>query len=482
MQLRFWLPVTFLAASTTVHGRGASPYIVVGQSPEIERAIERVLILADEPVMTRPVPAARVLDALPAACDIDAELCDQVRRYLSGLMKSAGIAHLSASAAMISGDSGRPAADDPNELESTPLPNRHGMRFDSSFEVSGRFYWQRNDNFLLNIGVLAYEDEVTPTGTLLSIGFEYAQLDVGWRDHWLSPMSDSAMLMSTQAQTIPSVTISNYTPLTKLNLHYEVFLGKLSESGGIRTESGFTTGEPRLAGLHVSIEPVPGWSIGVNRLMQYGGGDRGQESLRDFFDALFNPSEYDNTGTVEDFGNQLASITTSFTMPTKVPFAVYFEYAGEDTSTLSNYRLGNIGLSAGIRFPRLGSANIDLTVEASEWQNAWYIHHIYTDGLTNEGSVLGHWGADWRIAHDQIGGRSLMARVGWPLRTGALIEATYRTLDNEEYSGNDYDRAHLLDVRYSRRWREDFYVGGELQAGQDVFGESFSRVGAFIRF
>lgn len=481
MLLRLLSLVALIVFAPVLHARGASPYIVLHQSPEIERAIERVLILADDPVLARPIAAARVLDALPAACEIDAPVCEQVRRYLSGLMKGAGIAHLSASAAATTGDSLRPDANS-DLVSPTPLPNRHGMAFDSPFEVSAKLFWQRSDYMLVQAGFVAYEHEVVPTGSMISLGVQYAQLDIGWREQWLSPMSDSSMLLSTQAQTLPSITLSNYTPLTPWNLRYQVFFAKLGESDRIAFEGGLTRGEPRLAGLHVSIHPIPGWSLGINRLMQYGGGERGRTSLGDLFDALFRPSVYDNTGTVSDFGNQVASITSSFTMPTKLPFSVYFEYAGEDTSTSSDARLGNVALSGGIRFPRLGPRNLDLTLEASEWQNGWYVHHIYLDGLTNEGNVIGHWGADWRVAQDGVGGRSFMARIGMPLVAGGQIEATYRTLDNEDYSAPDYDRAYLLEVRYSRRWRDDFFVGAELNAGRDVFGESFSRIAAFLRF
>ena len=41
--------------------------------------------------------------------------------------------------------------------------------------------------------------------------------------------------------------------------------------------------------------------------------------------------------------------------------------------------------------------------------------------------------------------------------------------------------ARQLDARYSRPWAQAF-VGGELTVGSDVFGNSYSRVGAFIRF
>jgi hypothetical protein len=64
---------------------------------------------------------------------------------------------------------------------------------------------------------------------------------------------------------------------------------------------------------------------------------------------------------------------------------------------------------------------------------------------------------------------------------GGAIEASYRQLDNEDYTAGNYEIARQLDARYSRRWGEVF-VGGEITVGSDVFGESYSRVGAFIRF
>jgi hypothetical protein len=38
--------------ATTAHARGVSPYLPVNISPEIERKIERVLMLAEQPVVT----------------------------------------------------------------------------------------------------------------------------------------------------------------------------------------------------------------------------------------------------------------------------------------------------------------------------------------------------------------------------------------------------------------------------------------------
>ena len=122
-----------------------------------------------------------------------------------------------------------------------------------------------------------------------------------------------------------------------------------------------------------------------------------------------------------------------------------------------------------------------LTLEASEWQNAWYVHGIYQDGLRNEGHVLGHWGADWRTVNDGVGALSWMTQLDWQPRFGGVFAATYRSIDNEAYTGQPYERGYDLEVRYSRKWQE-FYYGAEISTGRDVFGESFTRIGGFIRF
>src|SRR6185503_12434521 len=122
------------------------------------------------------------------------------------------------------------------------------------------------------------------------------------------------MLMSTQAATLPSVTVSNYAPLTRVKLRYEAFLAQTSESANIAFGSGTTTGKPRVAGLHLSIEPLAGWSIGVSRIMQYGGGER-EDSLRELVKAFVDPSDRDNLGpTGGEFGNQVASFTSQFVL------------------------------------------------------------------------------------------------------------------------------------------------------------------------
>src|SRR5690242_19588240 len=101
-----WAVPLLLGFQSVAIGKGVSPYLPLNLEPEIESQIERVLILADQPVMRRPIAAATVLDALPKACRVDQELCQRVRRYLQRYMHTEGIARASVEGAATSGSGG----------------------------------------------------------------------------------------------------------------------------------------------------------------------------------------------------------------------------------------------------------------------------------------------------------------------------------------------------------------------------------------
>jgi hypothetical protein len=452
---------------------GVTPYLPLNLEPEIESQIERVLILGNQPVLTRPIAAATVLKALPKACKVDAQLCERVRRYLARYTHSSGLTHASVEAAHGTG-------------VNDTLPNSYGMGSKSTWEASAQAYWQPSDYILADVGAVAYEGRTNFTGSMLSIGGSYAQLDLGFRAHWWSPAYDSSMLMSTEAPTLPSVTLSNYEPFSPLGIKYELFLERMTEApinfeqpdGSFIAKKGY----PRVFGVHLSMEPASGWSLGVSRLLQYGGAGR-PGSISDLFKGFFNPAS-DNANNLSafngQFGNQQASITSTFLFPGRVPFAFYAEYAGEDTSHEKAYLLGNSALTLGIHFPRIFQ-RFDLTVETSEWQNTWYTHSVYAYGMTNYGFVTGNWGADQRGFNDGVGARSGMVRLGWDATFGGLLELRYRVLQNQEYGFLHYERYHEFSLGYSRPWKE-MVLGGEVDAGRDSFGANYTRVAAFLRY
>ena len=465
-----------LLAAAALQARGVTPYLPLNLDPELEREVERVLILGDKPVMTRPIPAAAVVDALPKACAIDPLLCRRVRRALKAYMHDSALQFASIEGSGVSGDS------------KLVIPNQHGQNEQSVWQAAGAGFIQPWDYFLVNVGGVAYDGRQKPTGSFLSLGFEGAQLDFGFRDHWWSPMTDSAMLISTEAPTMPSLTVSNYVPLTRLGWSYEVFLAEMSHTDKIELTNGeLTSGHPRFFGGHLGIEPAQaGWSFAANRVLVYGGGAAGGQSFKELFRAFFNPGQSQTTSTGQPvLGKQEASLTSRLVYPGRIPFSLYFEYAGNDTGG-SRLSFSKTNLSVGLQFPRLGP--FDLTYEISEWQPTWYVkHHTavqygYGDGITNYLLSTGHWFGDQRQFDDAVGGQSNMLRLGYEPHFGGRFELTLRSLVNDSgYSAFAYQHEYMGSVMYSYPLR-DYVIGTQVDHGRDVFGAHYTRVTGFLRY
>jgi capsule assembly protein Wzi len=461
-----------------VQARGVTPYLPLNLDPEVEREVERVLVLGDKPVMTRPIPAALVLDALPKACEIDPVLCNRVRRVLKQYMKETAVEFVSVEGAITNG-------------AKTVMPNQHGETEQSPYQVSGAAYWQPSDYALINVGGVAYQGRETATGSFISLGFDWAQLDIGYRDHWWSPMTDSSVLISTEAPTMPSVTLSNYDPFTRLGIQYEAFLARMSYTDKIElTDGSLTAGYPKFAGARLQIEPGNGgWSLGANRIIVFGGGAAGGQSISDVLQAFFNPTKSQTTGfgnNVEVIGKQEASLTSRFIFPGQHPFSVYFEFAGNDSTSGDRLLFSKTVLSAGLHFPKVGP--FDFTYEFSEWQPTWYVKGFtsvqngYGDGITNDRLIIGSWFGDQRQFGDAVGGQSNMFRVGWEPHFGGRFEGTFRTLVNDSYySAIPYHHEFMGSLSYAHPWK-DYVVGTEVDYGRDVYGATYSRFAGFLRY
>jgi hypothetical protein len=456
-----------------------SAYLPLNLAPELEARVEQLLALAGVPVMSRPVRVATVLDALPAACERDRALCREVRRALAPYLAAAAVTGARVEAAV---------------TDSNPLaqPNAHGAPMDTRWQAYASGEAHFGDHVLLSAGGVGYQGRFTPTGTMASLGGERAQLDLGYRDHWLSPFRLGAMVMSTEAPTMPSATLSNGVPFTRAHFHYELFLARMSYSDHIAWQyvpgqPGFTAGHPELFGFHVEIEPAPGWSLGATRLLQFGGGLR-PHSLHGLLNSFLNTTRYENVNAAltrnQDFGNQEFAVSSSLVLPVRMPMSLYIEYAAEDTFHAENTRFGSSAISAGVFLPRLGP-NLQLRYEFSEWQTNWYTHYIYQDGLTNFGDVLGTWAGQWRQPGDGVAAQSHALEFIWNGREGQQFEAQYRTALNSSktsyFTGTRYQRGQELALSLSRPWRA-LRVGARLDGGRDEYGTRFGRLAAFAQF
>ncbi len=218
-----------------------------------------------------------VLDALPEACKVDEALCRRVRRYLNAYMGRYAVSHAEHRG-------GRDA-----RTRAARCRTVAGMSAEDAWTASLAAHYQPSDYVLLQLGGVAYPDETMASGSFLSLGYEYAQLDIGYREHWWSPMTDSSMLIGTQARAMPGITLSNYTPMTKLGFRYEMFMAQHEPRRRHRLR---WTARPLAirdcSALQVSIDPVRGWTLSASRILQYGGGER-DDSLSGLFDGVLLP-------------------------------------------------------------------------------------------------------------------------------------------------------------------------------------------------
>ena len=452
MALAVLLPVATAGAGEV------SGYLPLQLEPETEARVEQALALVGVPLPTRPIRVATLREALPAICEVDAGLCASLRALLARYSRPTGLTQLGAEVAAHSG-------------AQVALPNGHGQESDSPASLHVAGYARFGDHMLVSAGVLANGGRATPTGSMLSVGGERLQLDVGYRDHWWSPARLSTQVLGTEAPTLPSITISNARSLTRLHLGYELFYSRLSWSNDIDYRGSPVSGYPKLFGFHIDAQPLPGWTLGISRLMQFGGGPR-PSSSKDLLRAFFNATRYDNTTrgltTALEFGNEQFSVTSSFVLPAPRPVSLYFEYAAEDTFHAENYRFGGGSLTAGFFLPRLGP-QLDLRYEFTDRDLGWFTHHIYHDGLRNYGHVLGEWCGDWRLASDDVGAQCHALSLGWQLRSGSRLGLQAYTVQNSSHGIGDYHRGSSLVLSYARPWRS-YQVGGSVTAGRDVYG------------
>ena len=119
----------------------------------MERQIERVLILANEPILKRPFAVALVELALPQACQVDKVLCEKVRKYLERFSRDYALTNASITGSYTHGST------------NSVVPNEHGLPVDSHDELSIQAYVQPNDYVRASAGAISYAGRTVPTGS-----------------------------------------------------------------------------------------------------------------------------------------------------------------------------------------------------------------------------------------------------------------------------------------------------------------------------
>ncbi|GAA4894500.1 hypothetical protein GCM10023333_29520 [Ferrimonas pelagia] len=438
--------------------------------------IHQMATVTQMPSLSKPYNVRQVRAQLPLIEHSHPTLYHELDRLLSPYEQKLALTYSEVTVA---------AATDPDNGKL--LPNARGEQLNSSYRVTAQGQYRPADWLVVNVGGLAYDsqNEVIPVGSYVAVGNDSIQLDFGYREHWLSPFHESAMVHSTNAQPSVSVGLSNPMPLENWwNLKYDIFFTRLEHMDGVRIDGEWLNVRPGLTGFHMSIEPIAGWVIGANRTIQFNGGDDGI-SLKEIWQAFFNPTA-DQQGNASD--NQIASLTSKMHFGGPVPFVLYAEYAGEDTVQLKNTRLGNLAVSAGIHLPFMPQwllgPDWSLTYEFTEHAHAWYSHHIFRQGYSNNGVVMGHWAGNDRCYNsnggpDSVGSQIHTARLGYQRAAGSRYELAYRSVDNR-YNGRetpmcDYEVGRDIELSHYGKLMGHPW-GWSLFAGQTVHSDNFARL------
>ena len=196
---------------------GVSPYLPLKVDGMIELEIERLATITNMPKLTKPYHIASVVKYLNKVKHSHPTLFIRVNAYVERYKAKSALTHYSIELGY-------------GEKNGGVLANQRGQSFDSLGKLSLRGFYQTNEHLIFNAGGAIVDGQgIVPQSSFVSFGVDYMQFDIGYREHWLSPMQESASLLSTNAPAAPSITVSNVTPLTDFGLHYEISLSLLEE-------------------------------------------------------------------------------------------------------------------------------------------------------------------------------------------------------------------------------------------------------------
>lgn len=265
---RLSLLIGIAISTNAVAKDGVSPYLPLKQVPELEHKIQQLLAVSKNThIVSKPYKANDIYRVLQTIKHIYPELYRTLSYQISPYVQ--GDAATFAKVTLAAGTT------DKN------IPNQRGQTTKTNVILEGGGYANFGNHFGVSVAGIANEDEVIPTQSFFYFGNEYAQLDIGYREHWYSPFNDSAMLLSTNAKTTPSITLSNVKPITDFNIRYDMFISKMTEQSGILvsdkqvgTVREYEPGKPYLFGLQTSFAATDNLTIGLSRIMQFGGASR----------------------------------------------------------------------------------------------------------------------------------------------------------------------------------------------------------------
>lgn len=228
----------------------------------------------------------------------------------------------------------------------------------------------------------------------------------GWIDNQWGPGHDGSLLFSTSARAFPRLGVRTVQahPIDLPLLRYlgpvtvDAFVGKLDEKRDFD--------HPTVMGMRFAFQPTARFEVGLKRGLMLCGKGR-PCGLKTISNALIGLGDADNTGTLDEPGNQLAGFDLSYRQPIgKAGHALLFTFdtvAEDEENLLIDKFAHQIGLAAIGPLGRDGAiykAGVEYTdTQATRffgkltggevWRGTMYNHFIYRDGWTYKGRPMG---------------------------------------------------------------------------------------------
>jgi hypothetical protein len=244
-----------------------------------------------------------------------------------------------------------------------------------------------------------------PSFVALRVGSNWA-LYGGWVETFWGPGHDGSMIFSTSARPFPKVGFRRLEPFTidapvlrwLGPTTFDMFVGKADEKRDFDN--------PVIIGMRFAFQPTPYFEIGLHRGLMLCGAGRPCD-VKTIGRALLGFNDFDNTGTVNEPGNQLAGFGMSYRRPIgKSPYVLKltFDSTSEDADNVLIEQFGRqIGVAisgpagtegavidAGFEYVDSQAARFLGSLQGGEiFPGSTYNQFIYTDGWTYGRRPLG---------------------------------------------------------------------------------------------
>lgn len=246
-------------------------------------------------------------------------------------------------------------------------------------------------------------DEFRPDGSFAGVILGNWMLSAGWQGRWWGPGRDGSLILSTNARPVPALAIQRMRS-TAFESPWLSWIGPWTLTAFVgRLDDVRTIDDALLLGARAAFRPVRGLEIGVSRTAQLCGDNRPCDAST-FADLLVgNDNRGVNVDPAEEPGNQLGGFDFRWSLPGKLPFALYAQWIAED-SRRGGPAIGSWLRQAGIEYHgAIGALPHRMHFEIAETScrdggigfselvaDCAYEHSIYRTGYRYNGRPIAH--------------------------------------------------------------------------------------------